>query len=292
MSQTMTEEMAAAQNSHDTGNDSEVMLRVRDLVKTFNRGTAIEHRALDGIDLDVKAGEFVCLIGSNGAGKSTLLNAISGEFFCDRGSIEVAGQDFTWRREHKRMHDISRVFQDPMKGTAPHLTVAENIALAYSRSKRKPFAFPVSKKRKAIIAQKVEELGLSVGLVDKLDSQVGMLSGGQRQAIALLMATIATPKLLLLDEHTAALDPATAASVLEMTDRIVREQNLATLMVTHSISSALSSGDRTIMLDSGKIIMDISGDERKSMTPQDLMARYQTAMGRALDNDELVLSEE
>lgn len=268
------------------------MLEVTGLHKTFNRNTPIEHKALQGIDLVLQRGEFVCVIGSNGAGKSTLLNTIAGEYFADRGTIMLDGEDITWKREHKRAHDISRVFQDPMRGTAPHLTVAENIALAYSRSQRKPLAFATNRKRKEVIAKRIEALGLDVGLESKLDTQVGQLSGGQRQAIALLMATIGEPKLLLLDEHTAALDPATASQVLALTDRIVREQNLATLMVTHSIANALSCGDRTIMLDGGRIALDISGEERKSMTPADLMERYRSAMGHELDNDELIFAAE
>lgn len=266
------------------------MLEVTGLRKTFNRNTPIEHKALQGIDLTLEQGEFVCIIGSNGAGKSTLLNSIAGEYYVEGGSIVLDGEDITWKREHKRAHDISRVFQDPMRGTAPHLTVAENIALAYSRSQRRPLAFATSRKRKQVIAKRIDELGLDVGLESKLDTQVGQLSGGQRQAIALLMATIGEPKLLLLDEHTAALDPATATQVLDLTDRIVRDQNLATLMVTHSIASALSCGDRTIMLDAGKIVLDISGDERASMTPAGLMELYRNAMGHDLDNDELVFA--
>lgn len=268
---------------------SEPMLKVRGLQKTFERGTPLEHKALRGIDLDVAPGEFVCVIGSNGAGKSTLLNAIAGEYFCERGSIVLDGRDITYLKEHKRARDISRVFQDPMRGTAPHLTVTENIALAYSRSRHKPLSFPTSKARKAEILEQVEALDLDVGLETKMESQVGQLSGGQRQAVTLLMATIGNPKLLLLDEHTAALDPATAQSVLELTERIVRERRLSTLMVTHSISMALNCGDRTIMLDDGKIVLDVSGSDRDGMTPADLMERYRSETGRQLDNDELVI---
>lgn len=265
------------------------MLQVRNLQKTFGRGTPLEHRALCGIDLDVAPGEFVCLIGSNGAGKSTLLNAIAGEYFCERGTIALDGRDITYLKEHKRARDVSRVFQDPMRGTAPHLTVAENIALAYSRSQHKPLSFPTSKARKGFILEQIEGLGLDVGLEDKMESQVGQLSGGQRQVVTLLMATIGDPKLLLLDEHTAALDPATAQSVLELTERVVRERSLATLMVTHSISNALDCGDRTVMLDAGKIVLDVSGSDRRGMTASDLMERYRRETGQQLDNDELVI---
>ncbi len=265
------------------------MLSVHNLHKTFAKGTPLEHKALQGIDLDIKPGEFVCVIGSNGAGKSTLLNAIAGEFYCERGTIELDGCDITFEKEHKRAHKISRVFQDPMRGTAPNLTVAENIALAYSRSKHKPFSFPTSSKRKRDILEKIHSLGLDVGLEDKLESPVGQLSGGQRQAVTLLMATIGNPKFLLLDEHTAALDPLTAKSVLELTQNIVNEQNLATLMVTHSIQSALTCGSRTIMIDAGKIVLDISGEERRGMTPDDLMKKYKATTGSQLDNDELVM---
>lgn len=265
------------------------MLQVRNLQKTFGRGTPLEHRALCGIDLDIVPGEFVCLIGSNGAGKSTLLNAIAGEYFCERGTIVLDGRDITYLKEHKRARDVSRVFQDPMRGTAPHLTVAENIALAYSRSQHKPLSFPTSKARKDFILEQIEGLGLDVGLEDKMESQVGQLSGGQRQVVTLLMATIGDPKLLLLDEHTAALDPATAQSVLELTERVVRERSLATLMVTHSISNALDCGDRTVMLDAGKIVLDVSGSDRRGMTASDLMERYRRETGQQLDNDELVI---
>lgn len=269
--------------------DGSAMLRIRDLHKTFAKGTPLEHKALQGISLDVKAGEFVCVIGSNGAGKSTLLNAVAGEFPCEHGSIELDGENITFRKEHKRSRVMSRVFQDPMRGTAPHLTVAENIALAYSRSRHKPMSFPTSAARKRVILQKVESLGLDVGLEDKLETPVGQLSGGQRQAVTLLMATIGTPKLLLLDEHTAALDPATAQSVLDLTQRIVYEQNLATLMVTHSIQSALACGSRTIMLDAGKVVLDVSGAQRNGLTPAELMEMYRSSTGRQLDNDELVM---
>ena len=265
------------------------MLEVTNLAKTFNRGSAMEHKTLRGIDLTVEEGQFVCIIGSNGAGKSTLLNAIAGEFTPDAGRVVVDGQDVTWMPEHKRARFISRVFQNPLQGTAPHLTVAENIALAYSRSKRKPLAFATGKERKKVIVEAIEGLGLNLGLESRADTPVGQLSGGQRQAIALLMSTIGNPKLLLLDEHTAALDPATAERVMELTQRIVRERNLATLMITHSMASALTIGDRTVMIDNGRIVADIAGDERASMTPADLMSLYQQKMGHALDNDEMML---
>ena len=211
------------------------MLDVKQATKVFSAGTASEHHALNGLDLHLDDGEFVTIIGSNGAGKSTLFNAICGNYWLDQGQIFLDGQDITFLSEHRRARQIGRVFQDPMKGTAPHLTIEENLALAYTRKDRKPFRSAVRTK-------------------------VGLLSGGQRQVVTLLMCTLVMPKLLLLDEHTAALDPATADKVMEITRSIVSENHLTTLMITHNLSQALTTGNRTIMLDEGRIILDLGGD--------------------------------
>lgn len=263
------------------------MLYIRDLTKIFAPGTPNEHTALDHLDLTLEPGEFVTVIGSNGAGKSTLFSAIGGSFWSDSGSIFLDGKNITYDPEHKRASQIGRLFQDPMKGTAPHMTIEENLALSYSRSQRRGLRMAVCKKDRNFFRESLAEFGM--GLEDRMDAKVGLLSGGQRQALTLLMSTIVPPKLLLLDEHTAALDPATAEKVMDITNNIVRKNRLTTLMITHNIQSALTCGSRTIMMDSGKIILDLSGQEREQMTVTGLMELYSAKQHKTLDNDRMLL---
>ena len=263
------------------------MLDIRNAVKIFERGTSLEHTALNHLNLHLDAEEFVTIIGSNGAGKSTLFNAICGTFLLDEGSIVLAGQDITYLKEHRRALSIGRVFQDPMKGTAPHMTIEENLSLAYSRATAKPLSFAPSRKQVALFKERIAEFGM--GLEDRMKTRVGLLSGGQRQAVTLLMCTIVPPKLLLLDEHTAALDPATADKVMDITRRTVTQYHLTTLMITHNIASALSTGTRTVMMDEGNILFDISGAERERTTVDDLLRSYSASRHKALDNDRMLL---
>ena len=263
------------------------MLDIVNAVKVFEKGTPIEHTALNRLSLHLDEGEFVTVIGSNGAGKSTLFNAVCGTFLLDRGSIALAGRDITRLPEHKRALMIGRVFQDPMKGTAPHMTIEENLSLAHSRSTARALSFAPSKKETALFRDRLAEFRM--GLEDRMKTQVGLLSGGQRQAVTLLMCTIVTPKLLLLDEHTAALDPATAEKVMEITRRTVETYHLTTMMITHNISQALTTGTRTLMMDEGEILFDMSGTERARTTVDDLMRLYSTARHRELDNDRMLL---
>ena len=265
------------------------MLDIRNITKTFNKGTPNEKVALKNLSLQVDNGDFVTIIGSNGAGKSTMFNAICGTFFVDTGDIYLDGEDITFTEGFKRSKYIGHLFQDPMKGTAPNMTIEENLALAYLRSNehRKMFSRVTAKER---VAFREQLALLDMGLEDRMNNPVGLLSGGQRQALTLLMATLVTPKLLLLDEHTAALDPATAEKVLELTKSIVNERNLACLMITHNMQSALDLGNRTIMMDSGHIVLDVKGDERDSMTVDDLLTRFREGTGEALDNDRILLS--
>ncbi|MBQ8577839.1 MAG: ATP-binding cassette domain-containing protein [Clostridia bacterium] len=263
------------------------ILQLNDIRKTFHPGTVNEKRALDGITLDVDAGEFITIIGSNGAGKSTLFNAICGSFAVDAGSITLDGRDITDMPDYKRSYDIGRLFQDPMKGTAPHMTIEENMALAYCRKASKSF-FAVNKKDSAYFRELLAQLDL--GLEDRMKTKIGLLSGGQRQAVSLLMSTISDPKLLLLDEHTAALDPATAKKVLGITVDIVEKTKTATMMITHDIRAALELGTRTIMMDEGKIILDIKGEERAGMTVDDLLNLYSRESKKQLANDRMLFS--
>ena len=264
------------------------MLDVKRISKTFNPGTASEKTALSGLSLHLDGGEFVTIIGSNGAGKSTLLNAVAGAFYVDEGRIELAGLDITFQPEHRRSQVIGRLFQDPLKGTAPSMTIGENLALAYLRSaKGNPFS-RISQKEKTLFREKLALLGM--GLEDRMDQPVGLLSGGQRQALTLLMATLVPPQLLLLDEHTAALDPATADKVLELTRQVVSEGRITCLMVTHNMSQALTMGSRTLMMADGSIVLDVSGPERAAMTVDDLLRKFREGTGRALDNDRMLLS--
>ncbi len=266
------------------------MLEIKNLSKTFLKGTPNEHKALDGISLSLDKGEFVTVIGSNGAGKSTLFNAIAGEFLCDGGKIVLDGKNITYQKEYIRAKDIGRLFQDPMRGTAPDLTIEENLALVYSKATRPIFSPALKKRDVEFFREKL--LRLNMGLEDRLKTKMGQLSGGQRQAVTLMMSTLVTPKLLLLDEHTAALDPLTAEKVLDITQRIVTENSITTMMITHNIKSALKLGTRTIMLECGKSVLDLKGDERNNMTVQDLLGLYRQKSGKELDNDRMLLTGE
>lgn len=266
------------------------MLEIKNLSKTFLKGTPNEHKALDGISLSLDKGEFVTVIGSNGAGKSTLFNAIAGEFLCDGGKIVLDGKNITYQKEYIRAKDIGRLFQDPMRGTAPDLTIEENLALVYSKATRPIFSPALKKRDVEFFREKL--LKLNMGLEDRLKTKMGQLSGGQRQAVTLMMSTLVTPKLLLLDEHTAALDPLTAEKVLDITQRIVAENSITTMMITHNIKSALKLGTRTIMLERGKSVLDLNGDERNNMTVQDLLGLYRQKSGKELDNDRMLLTGE
>ena len=264
------------------------MLTINNAVKIFSQGTPNEHKALSGLNLHLERGEFVTVVGSNGAGKSTMFNAICGNFLLNSGSIFVDGQNITYMKEHKRAGFIGRVFQDPMKGTAPNLTIEENLALAYSRQKTGPFGAAVNKKNRDMFKEALSEFNM--GLEDRMNVPIGTLSGGQRQAVTLLMATILTPKILLLDEHTAALDPLTAEKVLAITKEIVETKKITTLMITHNIASAIELGNRTILLDDGKIVLDLKGDERKNLTVDSLLKMYRDVKGKSFDNDRMLLS--
>lgn len=266
------------------------MLEIKNLSKTFLKGTPNEHKALDGISLSLDKGEFVTVIGSNGAGKSTLFNAIAGEFLCDGGKIVLDEKNITYQKEYIRAKDIGRLFQDPMRGTAPDLTIEENLALVYSKATRRLFSPALKKRDVEFFREKL--LKLNMGLEDRLKTKMGQLSGGQRQAVTLMMSTLVTPKLLLLDEHTAALDPLTAEKVLDITQRIVAENSITTMMITHNIKSALKLGTRTIMLECGKSVLDLNGDERNNMTVQDLLGLYRQKSGKELDNDRMLLTGE
>ncbi len=266
------------------------MLRLENISKTFNPGTVNEKTALDRLSLHLRPGDFASIIGSNGAGKSTLLGAIAGSFIVDSGSIVLDGKDITFTPDHRRSRSIGRLFQDPLRGTAPSMTIEENLALAYLRSSEGTAPFSrIRKKDKELFAQRLKLLGM--GLEDRMRQPVGLLSGGQRQALTLLMATLVTPKLLLLDEHTAALDPGTAEKVLELTRTIVAEHQIACLMVTHNMKQALELGNRTLMMADGRIVLDVSGQERAGMTVDDLLRRFKAGTGHDLDNDRILLSD-
>lgn len=261
------------------------MLDIQHISKTFNAGTVNEKKAITELSLHLEQGEFVTVIGSNGAGKSTLLNAIGGSFYVDDGTIVVNGRDITFVPEYKRAKHIGRLFQDPLKGTAPHMTIEENLALAAGSG---GWFSHLSQKDRARFRDRLTLLNM--GLEDRMCQPVGLLSGGQRQALTLLMATMVPPQLLLLDEHTAALDPGTAEKVLELTKRIVAEGNITCLMVTHNMSQALELGTRTLMMADGHIVLDVSGEERAGMSVEDLIARFREGTGRALDNDRILLA--
>lgn len=261
------------------------MLKIEKISKTFNPGTIHEKAALQGLSLHLLPGDFVTIIGSNGAGKSTLLNAISGSFFTDSGSIYLDGRNITFLPEYQRSRQIGRLFQDPMRGSAPHMTIEENLSLAAASG---GWLSHVTRAEKAAFREKLAQLDM--GLEDRMKQPVGLLSGGQRQALTLLMATLVTPKLLLLDEHTAALDPATADKVLELTKKIVAENHITCLMITHNMHAALELGNRTLMMDSGHIVLDISGGERANTTVDGLLDQFAKNVGRRLDNDRILLS--
>lgn len=263
------------------------MLRVEKISKTFNRGTVNEKRALSDLSLHVKQGEFVTVIGSNGAGKSTLLNAVAGIFKVDKGKIYINNKNVTKLPEHKRAAYIGRVFQDPMRGSCAGMQIAENLALAMRRGERNGLAWSSKSSEQSLFQERLASLGL--GLEDRMTSRVGLLSGGQRQALTLLMATLKRPDLLLLDEHTAALDPKTGKKVLEITEQLVAEQALTTLMITHNMRDALRLGDRLIMLHEGQIIADIDKRVEKDLTVQDLLALFEKAGGENAISDEMVL---
>lgn len=264
------------------------MLKIKNLQKTFNPGTINSKTALCGLDLELKDGDFVTVIGGNGAGKSTLLNAIAGVWKPDYGTVEIDGVDVTNMPEHKRAQFLGRVFQDPMKGTAPDMEIAENLAIAARRGTKRRFVWGVRKAEREKYRRLLADLEL--GLEDRLSTKVGLLSGGQRQAVTLLMATLNRPKLLLLDEHTAALDPKTAAKVLELTDRIVRENRLTTLMITHNMNDAITHGNRLIMMHEGKVIVDVEGEEKQKLTVEMLLNLFSQASGKVFANDRVMLS--
>ena len=263
------------------------MLEIRNIRKTFHPGTVNEKIALDGVSLTLETGQFVTVIGGNGAGKSTMLNAVAGTLPIDSGSIILDGVDITHMPEYRRAKYLGRVFQDPMMGTAGDMWIEENLALAAMRGKRRGFRWGVKKEDREFFRQQLATLEL--GLEDRLTVTTRLLSGGQRQALTLLMAALEKPKLLLLDEHTAALDPRTAAKVLEISDRIVAENHLPTLMVTHNMRDAIAHGDRLIMMDGGRIVLDISGEEKKKLTVQDLLQRFGQASGSQEANDKMLL---
>lgn len=264
------------------------MLEIDHIYKTFNPGTINEKTALNGTTLLLQEGDFVTVIGGNGAGKSTMLNAIAGVWRVDQGKILIDGVDVTKMKEHKRARFLGRVFQDPMMGTTATMGIDENLALAARRGKRRGLGSGITKKEREHYKELLKELEL--GLEDRLTSKVGLLSGGQRQALTLLMATLQKPKLLLLDEHTAALDPKTAAKVLELSDKIVSEHNLTTLMVTHNMRDAIAHGNRLIMMNEGQVILDISGEEKKHLSVEDLLDKFEQVSGQEFANDKALLS--
>ena len=263
------------------------MLELVNIHKTFNLGTINEKKALDGVNLQLNEGDFVTVIGGNGAGKSTVLNAIAGVWPIDTGNIIIDGQDVTGLPEHKRAAFLGRVFQDPMNGTTATMEIEENLALAARRGKRRGLSWGITKKEKEEYRELLKMLDL--GLEDRMTSKVGLLSGGQRQALTLLMATLKKPKLLLLDEHTAALDPKTAAKVLAVSDKMIEENNLTAMMVTHNMKDAIAHGNRLIMMKDGKIILDIRGEEKKKLTVEDLLHKFEEVSGEEFSNDKAIL---
>ena len=259
------------------------MLELKGLYKTFNAGTVNEKRAINGLDLTLEDGDFVTIIGGNGAGKSTMLNLISGVFPADEGSITLNGADLTHLPEHKRAKYLGRVFQDPMMGTAATMGIEENLALANRRGRGRGLGKGITREERELFRERLATLGL--GLEDRMTSKVGLLSGGQRQALTLLMATLKKPELLLLDEHTAALDPKTADKVLQLTEEIVARDKLTTLMVTHNMKNAIQYGNRLIMMDAGRVVVDIRGEEKKNLTVRDLLEKFN------IESDRMLLSE-
>lgn len=264
------------------------MLDIKNVRKTFNRNTINEKKALCGIDLHLNEGDFVTVIGGNGAGKSTMLNMIAGVYPIDSGKIEIGGINISRAPEYKRAKYIGRVFQDPMMGTAADMEIQENMALAFRRGKGRGLAWGIKANEKTYYHKALLKLGL--GLQDRMTNKVGLLSGGQRQALTLLMATLQKPKLLLLDEHTAALDPKTARKVLEITQEIVKEQNLTTLMITHNMKDAIQIGNRLVMMHEGRIIYDVSGEEKMNLEVEDLLKKFEEASGEEFSNDRMILA--
>lgn len=263
------------------------MLKVNNVSKTFNPGTVNEKLALNDFSITINEGDFITVIGGNGAGKSTLMNAIAGVWKVDTGSIYIDGEDVTALPEYIRAKYLGRVFQDPMLGTAATMEIQENLALAKRRGEKRTLRPEITKKEREEYKEKLKILDL--GLEDRMTTKVGLLSGGQRQALTLLMATLKKPKLLLLDEHTAALDPKTAAKVLEITDKIVKRENLTTLMITHNMKDAIAHGNRLIMLNEGRIVLDISGEEKKNLTVSDLLKKFEVVSGEEFANDKAIL---
>ena len=261
------------------------MLKLQNITKTFNPGTVNEKVALSGIDLHLKPGDFATIIGSNGAGKSTMFNAICGDFMTDTGSITLAGEDVTFLPVHERARKIGRLFQDPMRGSAPGMTIEENLSLAAGHG---GWFSSISKADRNRFREQLSLL--SMGLEDRMKQPVGLLSGGQRQALTLMMATLDVPRLLLLDEHTAALDPKTAAKVLAISDKIIQEHQLTAMMVTHNMKDAIAHGNRLIMMHEGKIIYDVSGEEKKKLHVSDLLAKFEEVSGGEFANDRMMLS--
>ncbi len=264
------------------------MLKVQNIRKVFNAGTVNEKVAINDLSLELRSGDFVTVIGGNGAGKSTLLNCVAGAYITDAGNILIDGVDVTFLPEHKRAKYIGRVFQDPMMGTAATMQIEENLALASRRGKMRLLGPGITKKEREEYREQLKILGL--GLEDRMTAKVGLLSGGQRQALTLLMATLRQPKLLLLDEHTAALDPKTAAKVLETTEKIVTQNNLTTLMITHNMRDAIAYGNRLIMMHEGRVVVDVSGEEKKNLTVEQLMGLFSKTSGTEIANDKLLLS--
>lgn len=263
------------------------MIEAKDIFITFNAGTPIENKALRGINLKINDAEFVTVIGTNGAGKSTFLNAISGALAIDSGQILIGNKEVTRQSTHKRANVVARVFQDPLAGTCEALTIEENMAIAYKRGQGRGLGFALNHSLRELFKEKLSVLQL--GLENRLSDRIGLLSGGQRQAVSLVMASLQPSKILLLDEHTAALDPKTAAFVLELTDKIVKENGLTTMMVTHSMGQALAHGNRTVMLHQGQVVLDVSGEQRKGMQIGDLLAMFEKNRGEKVEDDALIL---
>ncbi len=264
------------------------MLEIKEVYKTFNAGTINEKKALNGVNLNLQEGDFVTVIGGNGAGKSTTLNMIAGVYPIDRGSIKIDGVDVSTWPEFKRAQFLGRVFQDPMMGTAAGMQIEENLALAYRRGKHRGLRWGITNAEREFFHEQLQILGL--GLEDRMTSKVGLLSGGQRQALTLLMATLRKPKLLLLDEHTAALDPKTAKTVLDLTEKIIAEEHLTAMMVTHNMNDAIRLGNRLIMMQNGRVIYDIAGEEKKNLKVSDLLEKFKEASGTEFSNDRMLLS--
>ena len=265
------------------------MLEIQNLCKVFNPGTINEKTALNNLNLTVNDGDFITILGSNGAGKSTLFNAVAGVFLADSGKIILDGENITFQPDYKRSKYIGRLFQDPLKGTAPHMTIEENLALAYLRAEKRTDSFSrISRKEHEMFREQLKLL--EMGLEDRMNTQVGTLSGGQRQALTLLMATIVPPKLLLLDEHTAALDPAAADKITDLTKEIVARNQTTCLMITHNLHQALRTGNRTLMMSDGRIILDLNDEERRTTTVDELLKRFREGASQELDDDRILLS--